>query len=79
MNDVASLTYGSETAAMQQYLRDGEARAMALGNRGPVRYGPDGKLHKDILDAYWRCGFYVFEGVLPQVELDDAVRKDAGY
>jgi hypothetical protein len=71
MNDVASLTYGSETAAMQQYLRDGEARAMALGNRGPVRYGPDGKLHKDILDAYWRCGFYVFEGVLPQVELDD--------
>jgi hypothetical protein len=71
MNDVASIAYGSETTAMQQYLREGEARAFALGNRGPVRYGPDGKLHKDILDAYWRCGFYVFEGVLPQVELDD--------
>src|SRR6056297_1474572 len=56
---------------MDAYLSDGEARAMALGNRGPVRYGPDGKLHRDILDAYWRTGFYVFEGVVGREELTE--------
>lgn len=63
--------YGSEEAAMQAYLREGEARAQALGNRGPVRYTEDGKLHPDILDAYWRCGFYIFEGVFGAEELAD--------
>ena len=56
---------------MQAYLRDGEERAMALGNRGPIRYADDGALHPDILEAYWRCGFYVFEGVLGDAELAD--------
>ncbi len=55
--------YGSEEAAMQAYLRDGEKRAATLGNRGPIRFTGSGELHPDILDAYWRCGFYVFEGV----------------
>ena len=63
--------YGSEDAAMQDYLRDGEERAYALGNRGPVRYTDDGAIHPDILDAYWRCGFYIFEGVLGAEELTD--------
>jgi len=63
--------YGSEEAAMQAYLREGERRAYALGNRGPIRFTADGKLHPDILDAYWRCGFYVFEGVLKADELAD--------
>ncbi|MCA8927995.1 MAG: phytanoyl-CoA dioxygenase family protein [Alphaproteobacteria bacterium] len=71
MNDVTALRYGDQDAAMQRYLREGEARAMALGNRGPVRYGADGKLHKDILDSYWQNGFYVFEGVLGTDELAD--------
>ena len=71
MNEVVPLQYGDHEAAMQQYLREGEARALALGNRGPVRYGQDGKLHPDILEAYWRNGFYVFEGVLGQEELED--------
>lgn len=57
--------------AMQDYLRDGERRAMALGNRGPARFTPDGALHPDIAKAYWRTGFYVFEGVLRPEELDD--------
>jgi hypothetical protein len=55
--------------AMQAYLREGEARAYALGNRGPIRYTDDGRVHPEILDAYWRCGFYVLEGVLPKAEL----------
>jgi hypothetical protein len=56
---------------MQAYLRDGEQRALALGNRGPIRFTAEGKLHPDILAAYWRCGFYVFEGVLRAEELAD--------
>lgn len=58
-------------AAMQAYLRAGEARAYALGNRGPIRFNADGSLHEDITEAYWRCGFYVFEGVLGADELAD--------
>ena len=44
---------------------------MALGNRGPIRFNADGSLHDDILEAYWRYGFYVFEGVLKAQELAD--------
>jgi hypothetical protein len=61
----------SEDDAMQSYIRDGEARAATLGNRGPTRFNENGKLHQDILDAYWRCGFYIFEGVLGPEELAD--------
>jgi hypothetical protein len=63
--------YGSEEAAMQAYLRDGEERAFALGNRGPVRYTDEGQIHPEILEAYWRCGFYIFEGVIDSEELRD--------
>lgn len=61
--------YGREEAAMRDYLRDGERRAYALGNRGPIRFTADGKVHPDILEAYWRTGFYVFEDVLGKEEL----------
>lgn len=74
MNEVVKIPrtdYGTEEAAMQAYLRQGEKAAYALGNRGPIRFTADGKLHPDILDAYWRCGFYVFEGVLKADELAD--------
>lgn len=57
--------------AMADYLAEGERRAFALGNRGPIRFTADGKVHPDILEAYWRCGFYVFEGVLAADELAD--------
>ena len=42
-----------------------------LDNRGPIRFHADGRVHTDILDAYWKYGFYVFEGVLKQEELND--------
>jgi len=77
MNEPARLLeadYGPEEAAMQAYLQAGEARAMALGNRGPVRFTAEGKLAPDILEAYWRHGFYVFEGVLRPEELEDTER-----
>ncbi|MCW5738349.1 MAG: phytanoyl-CoA dioxygenase family protein [Enhydrobacter sp.] len=66
--------YGQEEAAMQAYLRAGERRAEALGNRGPIRFTDAGALHPDIVEAYWRCGFYVFEGVLKPDELADIER-----
>ena len=68
---VVAVDYGAEEAAMRAYLLAGERRALALGNRGPVRFTADRRLHPDILDAYWRCGFYVFEGVLKADELAD--------
>ncbi len=70
----ATVDYGPQAAAMQAYLQQGEQRAFGLGNRGPIRFTADGKLHPDILDAYWRCGFYVFESVLRAEELADIER-----
>ncbi len=61
--------------ATRDYVREGERIASGLGNRGPIRFNDDGTLGKDILDAYWRFGFYVFEGVLGDEELDD-LRSD---
>ena len=62
------LSAESHAAAMRDYMREGEARALALGNRGPVRFESDGAVHRDILAVYWRCGFYVLEGVIGEEE-----------
>ena len=43
------------------YLVEGERRAAELGNRGPLRFARDGNLEPDILEAYRRTGFYVFD------------------
>jgi len=73
MNELSPASSGpsraEHAAQMADYLAAGEARAKALDNRGPVRFGPDGKLHPDILDAYWKHGFYVFEGVIGEDEI----------
>jgi hypothetical protein len=71
MNKPVAVDYGSEEVAMRAYLREGERLAFTIGNRGPIRFTPEGRLHPDILDSYWRCGFYVFEGVLGPDELAD--------
>jgi ectoine hydroxylase-related dioxygenase (phytanoyl-CoA dioxygenase family) len=63
--------YGPQEAAMRRYCADGEARALALGNRGPIRLTASGDLHPDIRDAYSRHGFYVFTAVLKPDELAD--------
>ena len=66
--------YGDDEPAMARYRREGEERALALGNRGPLRVGASGQLDLSFLDAYWRHGFYVFEGLLGRDELDDLER-----
>ena len=65
----APLTADDHARVMAEYSRAGEARARALGNRGPIRLDANGKLAQDILDAYWTHGFYVFEGVAGPEEL----------
>ena len=67
----AAVDYDPHEAAMQAYLRGGEERVMALGNRGPIRFDADGALQPDILAAFSRCGFCVFEDVLDADELAD--------
>lgn len=59
-------TYGAQ---MQDYFDAGLKRALAIPNRGPVRYGADGKLKREIMDAYEEYGFYVFTGLIDPREL----------
>ena len=75
--EVSGADYGDDEAAMVDYRADGTARAMAMDNRGPIRYDANGKLHPDILDAYSRAGFYVFEDVLGEAERADLERDVA--
>ena len=67
----AAADYGAHQAAMDEYLAAGEARARQLGNRGPIRFEPGGKLRARIRDAYAELGFYIFESVLDAEELAD--------
>lgn len=66
-----TLTAAGHARAMADYSRAGEARAQALGNRGPIRFDTDGKLDRAILNSYWTHGFYVFEGVVGPEELQE--------
>jgi len=69
MAEATTLTAADHLAAMADYCREGEARAMQLGNRGPIRFGADGRLDPAIVEAYWTHGFYVLEGVVGPEEL----------
>lgn len=69
-----SIAYGDHSSEMAKYCTEGEARAMALGNRGPIRWDQDGQLHSDIIRAYKATGFYVFTSVLEPAELEDLER-----
>lgn len=59
---------------MARYRDEGTERALALGNRGALRLDGKGRLDAGILEAYSRCGFYVFEGLLGEDELRDLER-----
>ncbi len=66
--------YGEHEAAMQAYLQEGTRKALALDNRGPIRYTATGSVHPDILEAYSSYGFYIFTGVISPAELHDLER-----
>jgi len=59
----------SDPEAFRAYCEQGLERALALGNRGPLRFGPDGAPDPAILEGFARCGFFVLEGVIGAREL----------
>jgi ectoine hydroxylase-related dioxygenase (phytanoyl-CoA dioxygenase family) len=63
--------YGEQADAMRTYLLEGQAAALALPNRGPLRFTESGALANEIRAAYSEYGFYVFENVLSAEELAD--------
>jgi hypothetical protein len=63
--------FEAQASAMRDYFREGEARALALGNRGPARFTAPGKLASDIMDAYCELGFYIFEDVVAPEEIEE--------
>jgi hypothetical protein len=69
--EACAASYGDESDAMRAYLIEGQARALALPNRGPLRFTDDGDVHPDILDAYSEFGFYILKGALSDEELAD--------
>ncbi len=64
-------TAAQHAADMADYMEEGRALALTLNNRGPLRFAADGALHPNIRAAYWTHGFYVFEDVIDQVELEE--------
>ena len=67
--------YGDEADAMKAYLINGEKNALALGNRGPITFDENGNLPSAIKEAYSKNGFYIFEGVLNNEEVED-IKED---
>ena len=67
--------YGDEADAMKTYLINGEKNALALGNRGPITFDENGNLSPAIKEAYSENGFYIFEGVLNNEEVED-IKED---
>ena len=66
----------ADEAARAAYYAEGEARALALPNRGPIRLTVSGEVHPEILSAYRTYGFYVFTGVIDPEELGDLLLAD---
>ena len=66
MTDISASQYETSLGA---YIDQGMQTAESLGNRGPIRFDAEGKLAPDILEAYWRTGFYVFEGLIDSGEI----------
>ena len=56
-----------------QYYVEGRNRAHTLGNSGSLILDGNGRVDDRILETYWRCGFYVFEGALSSTERNELV------
>ena len=63
--------YGADEQAMKSYLIEGEQQALAMNNRGPIKFDENGNLAREIKEAYLKYGFYVFENVIKEDELND--------
>ena len=63
--------YGSESDSVKNYLIEGEKKSFSINNRGPISFEKDGSLSLSIRKAYSKYGFYIFENVLNDEELED--------
>ena len=75
--DVGEIDFGAEELTMARYREKGTRRALELDNRGPARFGPDGRLLPEIVESYIHHGFYIFEGVVSEEERADIERDVA--
>ena len=75
--DVGEIDFGAEELMMARYREEGTRRALELDNRGPARFGPDGRLLPEIVESYIHHGFYIFEGVVGEEERADIERDVA--
>ncbi len=73
-----SVTAAEHASGLEAYAQAGLAIADEIANRGPIRFDSAGWLHPDILEAYWEHGYYVFEGLIEQDEIE-LLRADIGY
>ena len=69
--EACAARYGEEADAVRTYMNEGLEAALALPNRGPIKFNEDGSLDRSILNAYSKYGFYIFEGVIGATELAD--------
>ena len=67
--------YGEHEAVMQAYFRSGRKCALALPNRGPLKFLANGDLCPDIRSLVDEYGFYVLKNVVGSDELGD-IEKD---
>ncbi len=67
-----TVTDSPASGSASEFFTDGTNRALAMNNRGPLRFTGSGEIHPDILAAYWEHGFYVFEQVIDADELAEA-------
>ncbi len=67
--------YGDEADAVKTYLTQGQAKALSLPNRGPLKFDDNGEIDPAILEAYSEYGFYIFENALSEEEIAD-IRAD---
>lgn len=72
----ATLTRAQHAHGMAAYQQAGLKLANEINNRGPARFDANGKLAPEIVDAYWKHGYYIFEGVVSREEVQ-ALRRDA--
>jgi len=71
MSEIQVMSATEHAHNLEQYTKAGEARALKLGNRGPVRFSANGTLSAEIIEAYENTGFYVFEDLVEAKEIKE--------
>ncbi len=69
------MSINEERNSRQRYLEDGEKRARALQNRGPLSFDSAGQISQEIREAYEQYGFYIFESVVSHEEIREVERQ----